>query len=83
MQVIFSHRSHNVCSVNRCFEVGGVRYRDSKYSIGLHKIDVKLFARPFDQPLFEGCGYMDPDREDKVVAQGEMRSESTTGFPNR
>lgn len=60
-----------------------MHYRDSKYNIGLHKIGVKLFGRSFNQPLFEGCGYTGPDREDKVVAQGETRSESTTGSLNR
>lgn len=45
-----------------------MHYRDFKYNIGLHKIGVKLFDRPFDRPMFEGCSYESPNCEDKVVA---------------
>lgn len=45
-----------------------MHYRDSKYNIELHKIGVKLFGRPFDRSVFEGCSYGSPNCEDKVVA---------------
>lgn len=47
-----------------------MHYRDSKYNIGLHKIGVKLFGRPFDRPLFEGCSYADlRTAEDRAVGE--------------
>lgn len=56
-----------------------MHYRDSKYNIGLHKIGVKLFDRPFDRPVFEGCSYGSPNCEDKMVAG---RSEGMSPQPD-
>lgn len=87
-RAIFSRHGHNVRVVDRCFEIGSVHYRDSKYNIALHKIGVKLFDRPFDRPMFEGCSYGSPNCEDKVVAgrnkgmspQPDLRTANRSGI---
>lgn len=56
-----------------------MHYHDSKYNIGLHKIGVKLFGRPFDRPLFEGCSYEGPNREDNVAVGRRQRGEHRNG----